>query len=67
MAKHVDPDSFASKAFSLTMLIAALYITVVFIFIVGGNRQEEAAGKDSNGQLVSEIAPEQDWGEPHYD
>jgi len=44
MAKQdVNPDALASKTFIVTMLGAILYITVVFVFVIFGNRRDEEA------------------------
>jgi hypothetical protein len=45
MAKlNINPDSLAAKTFFMTVVGAVLYITVVFAFVIGGNRREEAQG-----------------------
>lgn len=46
MAKQdITPDSLAKKAFLITMLGAILYITVVFVFVIGGNKDiDNSAG-----------------------
>jgi hypothetical protein len=45
MAKiNINPDSLAKKTFLMTVVGALLYMFVVFTFIIGGNRREEAAG-----------------------
>lgn len=49
MAKQDNnPDSLATKTFVVTMLGALLYIAVVFVFIIAGNRREEAQMKPSD-------------------
>ena len=40
--KDITPDSLAKKAFIFTMLGALLYISVVFIFVIGGNKKLDA-------------------------
>jgi hypothetical protein len=51
MAKYnINPDSLAKKTFLLTVVGALLYIGVVFAFVIGGNRREEAA--EQQGQLA---------------
>jgi len=43
MAKQDNnPDSLAAKTFLITTIGALLYIAVVFIFVIGGNRREAA-------------------------
>jgi hypothetical protein len=45
MAKlNINPDSLAAKTFLMTVVGAVLYITVVFAFVIGGNRREEEQG-----------------------
>jgi hypothetical protein len=45
MAKvTISPDVLASKTFLITVVGALLYIGVVFAFVIGGNRREEAQG-----------------------
>jgi hypothetical protein len=39
--KDITPDSLATKTFAVTILGALLYIAVVFVFVIGGNRREE--------------------------
>jgi hypothetical protein len=42
MAKpDVSPDNLARKTFLMTVAGALLYITVVFTFVIAGNRREE--------------------------
>ncbi|HEX7480735.1 MAG TPA: hypothetical protein VF331_23240 [Polyangiales bacterium] len=41
--KEISPDSLARQMFIVTLLGVILYVTVVFTFIIGGNRREEAA------------------------
>lgn len=44
MAKvDVNPDALASKTFLVTVVGALLYITVVFLFVIQGNREDERA------------------------
>jgi hypothetical protein len=44
MAKvDVNPDALASKTFFVTLVGALLYITVVFTFVIHGNREDEKA------------------------
>ncbi len=51
MAKQdISPDSLAQKTFVVMLLGAFIYITVVFTFIIGGNRQEESAEPAQAGQ-----------------
>jgi hypothetical protein len=39
MAKQdITPDSLAKKTFFVTVVGAILYITVVFVFVIGGNK-----------------------------
>jgi len=45
--KQTNPDSLAKKTFLITVVGALLYIAVVFIFVIGGNRRE--AAKQVNG------------------
>ena len=42
MAKQPNPDTLAAKTFMITMIGALIYIAVVFTFVIGGNRREEA-------------------------
>lgn len=42
MAKQQNPDALAAKTFMITILGALIYIAVVFTFVIGGNRREEA-------------------------
>ncbi|MEY4578155.1 MAG: hypothetical protein RL701_2858 [Pseudomonadota bacterium] len=35
----VNPDALASKTFVITVIGALLYVTVVFSFVIGGNRE----------------------------
>lgn len=44
--KENSPDSLAQKTFLITVVGALLYITVVFTFVIGGNRREEAKHVD---------------------
>jgi len=44
---QITPDSLAKKAFLLTICGLTLYVSVVFIFVIGGNRREEAAAAKS--------------------
>jgi hypothetical protein len=46
-SKETNPDSLAKKTFAITMVGVLLYVTIVFIFVIGGNRREEA--KQVNG------------------
>jgi hypothetical protein len=64
MAKtDITPDSLASKTFLITVVGAILYIGVVFAFVIGGNRREEAAGKPSEISIATPI----DHPEQHHD
>lgn len=38
--KQTNPDALAKKTFLITCVGALLYIAVVFIFVIGGNRRE---------------------------
>jgi hypothetical protein len=40
--KENSPDDLAKKTFFITVVGALLYITVVFTFVIGGNKREEA-------------------------
>lgn len=63
MAKQdVNPDALASKTFVVTMLGAILYITVVFVFVIFGNRRDEEARQQHPTEEVRSIS----WG-PHHD
>jgi hypothetical protein len=42
MAKEQNPDVLAAKTFYITIVGAIIYIAVVFTFVIGGNRREEA-------------------------
>ncbi|HKU41046.1 MAG TPA: hypothetical protein VJR89_22945 [Polyangiales bacterium] len=44
--KENSPDDLAKKTFLITVIGALLYIGVVFAFVIGGNRREEAAHVD---------------------
>jgi hypothetical protein len=44
--KENNPDALARKTFLITVVGALLYITVVFTFVIGGNRREEAKHVD---------------------
>jgi hypothetical protein len=44
----ISPDSLAKKTFLVTILGAILYISVVFAFIIGGNRREEKDNPPEN-------------------
>lgn len=56
MAKQDDnPDSLAMKLFVVTMLGTLAYITVVFAFILAGNRREQAQLQPSDHERA--IAP----------
>lgn len=44
--KENSPDALAQKTFFITVVGAMLYITVVFTFVIGGNRREEAKHVD---------------------
>jgi hypothetical protein len=35
-----DPDALARKTFLMTIIGALLYITVVFVFVISGNRRD---------------------------
>ncbi len=45
---NITPESLAAKTFAVTILAAVLYISVVFMFVIGGNRREEAHMKPSD-------------------
>jgi hypothetical protein len=51
--KENTPDALARKTFLITVVGALLYITVVFTFVIGGNRREEA--KHVNGADTATI------------
>jgi hypothetical protein len=40
---EISGDALASKTFFMAVLAALLYISVVFAFVIGGNRAEENA------------------------
>jgi hypothetical protein len=62
MAKlDVNPDALASKTFVVTMLGAILYITVVFVFVIFGNRRDEEARQQQPTEEVRSIS----WGPQH--
>ena len=44
--KEHSPDNLAKKTFLITMAGALLYIAVVFAFVIGGNKREEAKHVD---------------------
>jgi hypothetical protein len=44
--KENSPDDLAEKTFFITVVGAVLYITVVFVFVIGGNKREEAKHVD---------------------
>lgn len=44
--KQNSPDDLAKKTFMITVVGALLYITVVFTFVIGGNKREEAQHVD---------------------
>ena len=44
--KENSPDKLAQKTFLITVVGALLYITVVFVFVIGGNKREEAKHVD---------------------
>jgi hypothetical protein len=44
--QDTTPDSLAKKTFLITIVGAVLYITVVFAFVIGGNRREEAQERE---------------------
>jgi hypothetical protein len=51
MAKRdINPDLLAKKTFLITLVGAVLYIGVVFAFVIGGNRREEA--QEEQGKLA---------------
>jgi hypothetical protein len=52
MAKHdVTPDSLARKTFLMTVIGALLYITVVFVFVIAGNRADEKQSQGTGSAL----------------
>ena len=56
MAKvTISPDSLASKTFLITVVGALLYIGVVFAFVIGGNRREEARGVTNETSVAHPI------------
>jgi hypothetical protein len=62
MAKQdVNPDALASKAFIVTMMGAILYITVVFVFVIFGNRRDEEARQQQPTEPAGSIS----WGTHH--
>jgi hypothetical protein len=44
--KENSPDVLAQKTFLITVVGAIIYIVVVFTFVIGGNRREEAKHVD---------------------
>lgn len=44
--KENSPDSLAEKTFFITVVGAVLYIAVVFVFVIGGNKREAAKQVD---------------------
>jgi hypothetical protein len=48
-----NPDKLAQKTFLITVIGALLYIGVVFAFVIGGNKREEA--KHVNGANTATI------------
>lgn len=44
--KENSPDALAEKTFFITVIGAILYIAVVFIFVIGGNKREAAQHVD---------------------
>lgn len=46
--KEISPDSLATKTFAVTILGAILYIGVVLVFVIGGNRAEEKTNPPEN-------------------
>ena len=51
--KDINPDLLAKKTFLMTVVGAILYISVVFAFVIGGNRREE---DQQGGDKTPEIA-----------
>ena len=58
--KENSPDSLAQKTFFITIVGAVLYIAVVFVFVIGGNKREAAnqvdGAKTSTLQVQNEAA-----------
>lgn len=54
--QDITPDSLASKAFVVTMIGTALYIGVVFVFVIGGNKdiQTSQPGHDPHGEHAAQ-------------
>jgi hypothetical protein len=46
--KDITPDSLAAKTFAVTILGALIYIAVVFVFVIGGNRKDEETNPAEN-------------------
>jgi hypothetical protein len=54
--KDINPDALAKKTFLMTVVGAVLYITVVFMFVIFGNRREEQqAQPPASDQPVSDL------------
>jgi hypothetical protein len=58
MAKQdVNPDALASKTFVVTIVGAILYITVVFVFVIAGNRRDEEEQLKQNQTEAAKVLP----------
>jgi hypothetical protein len=53
--KENSPDKLAEKTFLITVVGALLYITVVFAFVIGGNRREEAKHVDGANTATIQV------------
>jgi hypothetical protein len=60
MAKEQNPDSLAKKTFLITIVGALIYIAVVFTFVIGGNRREEAKHVDGANTTTLEAGAHND-------
>jgi hypothetical protein len=57
MAKREpNPDLLARKTFLITVVGAVLYISVVFAFVIGGNRREEAQDQRDQAEQAVDAA-----------
>ena len=53
--KENSPDNLAKKTFMITVAGALLYIAVVFTFVIGGNKREEAQHVDGAKSVTIQV------------
>ena len=56
--KENSPDSLAQKTFFITIVGALLYIVVVFVFVIGGNKREAAQHVDGANTATVQVQNE---------